>query len=357
VSALKRLLGETAYAGLYFSGAVHLAYRLNRGSQVVVTYHHVLPDGMVDDSLHALEVHGASNFARQLAVIARRFAITTEIGKPGTCLITFDDGYRNNLEIAGPLLARHGAAAYFFVPLDVAKSGDALWVDEFRLWLGAAPAGPYSIAGVPIALDNTASRHAAAGALWRLIEADYDARHRILGEMDRAVPFADLPIDPELRRLRYRGMTGEALRSLAAAGHRIGAHSLRHDILSRLDDETLEMDFAACAASVGPVYTTRVYAYPFGGVEHLDARVLAGCERAGFSAAFIYLPSLHGTGMRPGPFTIPRITLPNTGSRFAIEAKLSGAEAMIRNALRGAKARLRGIAARMRPQRVARTQA
>lgn len=357
MSALKRLLKETAYAALYFSGAVHLAYRLNRGSQVVVTYHHVLPDRMVDDSLHALEVHGATNFARQLAVIARRFAISTEIGKPGTCLVTFDDGYCNNLEIAGPLLARHGAAAYFFVPLDVAKSGDALWVDKFRLWLGAAPPGAYMIADVPIALGDTASRHAAAGALWRLIEADYDARHRILAAMDRAVAFAELPLDPELRRLRYRAMTEEALRSLAAAGHYIGAHSLSHDILARLDDATLEADFAACAASVGPIYNTRVYAYPFGGVEHLDARVIAGCERAGFSAAFIYLPSLDKTGMRPGPFTIPRVTLPNTGSRFAIEAKLSGAEAMIRKALRGVRAGLRNVAARRRPQRVARTQA
>jgi peptidoglycan/xylan/chitin deacetylase (PgdA/CDA1 family) len=350
MSALKHLAREVAYAALYFSGAVHLAYRLNRASQIVVTYHNILPDGMVDDSLHALEVHAASAFERQIAIIVRRFAITTEIGKPGTCMLAFDDGYRNNLEIAAPLLARHHAVAYFFLPLEVAETGETLWVDRFRLWLGAAPEGRYTIADVPIALGSNASRHAAASALWRLIDADYGARHRILAEMNRAVAFADLPLDSELRRLRYCGMTRDALRGLAAAGHRIGAHSCRHDILSRLDDTEMDADFAACAAAVGSLYTTWAYAYPFGGAEHLDPRVLAGCERAGFSEGFVFLPSLERTGIVPGRFALPRLTLPNTGSRYAIEAKLSGVEVMIKNLLHHANARLRGFAGPGHPQ-------
>jgi hypothetical protein len=80
-----------------------------------------------------------------------------------------------------------------------------------------------------------------------------------------------------------------------------------------------------------------VYAYPFGGVEHLDERVIDSCVRAGFASAFIYLPDLHDTGMRPGLFTIPRLTLPNTANRFVIEAKLSGAEAMLRQLVREAR--------------------
>jgi peptidoglycan/xylan/chitin deacetylase (PgdA/CDA1 family) len=336
---MKRRLKELAYAALYFSGAVHLAYWLNRRAQVVVTYHNVLPDGMIDDSLHALEAHGASVFQRQLALIARRFPITTELNKPGTCLITFDDGYRNNFKIAAPLLAKHGALAYFFVPVAITETGETLWVDQFRLWLGAAPSGSYVIAGTTVALGDNASRHEAAKVLWRLIEADYDARLAILGEMNRLVPFERLPIDPKLRSLRYGGVTAEQLEALARAGHRIGAHSLRHDILSRLSPAELEKDFAACAAQLGVLYTTPVYAYPFGGIEHLGERVIDGCARAGFAAAFIYLPTLDATGMSPGPFTMPRLTLPNTASRFVIEAKLSGAEAMLRDLVRKARRR------------------
>lgn len=350
MGSLARSAKALGYTALYFSGAVHLAYWLNRRAQVVVTYHHVLPDRMLDESLHAMEVHAASVFEKQLAIIARRFPVTTEPGRPGTCLITFDDGYRNNLEIAAPLLARFGAAAYFFVPLEIARHGETLWVDRFRLWLGAAPAGTYTIAGQTVELSGDASRHAAAGQLWRVIETDYRDRHAVLTDMDAAVPFAALPLEPELRSLRYGGMTPEELGTLARAGHKIGAHSQRHDILSRLSGDELDEDFAACAAAIGPLYNTRVYAYPFGGIEHLDERVITGCARAGFSSAFIYLPTLDGSGLRPGPYTITRLTLPNSANRFVIEAKLSGAEAMLKALARRAVAKLRG-AARVRARR------
>jgi peptidoglycan/xylan/chitin deacetylase (PgdA/CDA1 family) len=268
-------------------------------------------------------------FEKQIRIIARRYAVTTELGRPHSCLITFDDGYLNNQEIAEPVLRRHGARAYFFVPLEIAESGEALWVDRFRLWLSAAPAGTYRIAGAPVVLDGMRSRHEAAGILWRLIEKDYGVRHAIISDMDRAVPFPALPVDPSLRALRYGAMSREALQGLARAGHRIGAHSRRHDILSRLPAAELEEDFASCAAQIDSLYNTRVYAYPFGGMMHVNDQVIAACHRAGFSGAFLYLPTLEGTGLRPGPFAMPRLTLPNTGSRFAIEAKLSGAEAML----------------------------
>jgi peptidoglycan/xylan/chitin deacetylase (PgdA/CDA1 family) len=342
-----------AYAALYLSGAVHLAYRLNRGSQVVVTYHHVLPDRMLDDSLHAFETHAESVFARQLSIIARRFEITTELGRPHSCVITFDDGYRNNLEIAAPLLAKYGANAYFFVPLEIAQRGETLWVDKLRLWLGAAPPGTYVIAGTRIELGDANSRHAAAGTLWRIVEADYRGRHAIIADMDGAIPFAALPIDAELQRLRYAAIERDGLQALARAGHKIGAHSRGHDILSRLAEAEIEDDFSACAKQIGALYNTRVYAYPFGGATHVDERVVAGCVRAGFSAAFVYLPTLDGSGLRPGPHTLTRLTLPNTTSRFAIEAKLSGVEGMAKALLRSFSARLRAALRAIAPRRYA----
>jgi peptidoglycan/xylan/chitin deacetylase (PgdA/CDA1 family) len=332
--AFRRIVVRTGYALLYVSGVIRLAYWLGRNRQVVVTYHNVLPDRLVDDSLHGREAHAASVFSRQLAVIRRRFPVTTELGRPGSCVIAFDDGYSNNARIAGPLLAESGALAYFFVPLETARDGQPNWVDKLRLWIGAAPSGTYSICGTEITLDDIASRHRAADALWQIIEQDYAKRDALLADMHRAVPFEALPIDPELRALRYDTMTIPELGQLAAAGHKIGCHSRSHDILSRLSEHDLAADFRDCAAYRGSLYNTGVYAYPFGGVAHVNEWVIAACRRAGFSAALIYLPSLDGTALEPGPFTIPRQTLPNTASRFVIEAKLSGVDVVIRRLVR-----------------------
>ncbi len=344
--AVRRGLTNAACAVLYLSGATYLAYRLNRHRQVIVTYHNVLPDRMQDGGLHSWETHAASVFARHLAIIRRRFPVTTELGRPGTCMITFDDGYSNNARVAGPLLAQAGAAAYFFVPLETAESGEPNWVDKLRLWLGAAPAGSYRIAGCEITLGDAASRHRAAGQLWCLIEADYQSRHAVLDDMNRAAPFDTLPIDPELRALRYEAMSIPELEGLAGTGHKIGCHSRAHDILSRLSALEIEADFRACAAHLGLTYNTDIYAYPFGGTAHLDERVIVACRRAGFSAAFIYLPTLDGTAFAPGPFTIPRLTLPNTANSFVIEAKLSGIDALIKRLARVVRYRVRRRSAR-----------
>lgn len=332
--AFHRTAVHAAYALLYVSGVIHLAYWLGRKRQIIVTYHNVLPDRLIDDSLHGMNAHAASVFRKQLAIIRRRFPVTTEFGRPGSCVIAFDDGCSNNARVAGPLLADSGALAYFFVPLETALDGQPNWVDKLRLWIGAAPSGSYRICGTEIALDDIASRDRAAGALWHIIEQDYAKRDVVLDDMRRSVPFEALPIDPQLRELRYDPMTIPELRRLAGAGHRIGCHSRSHDILSRLSAHDLEADFRDCAAHYGSLYNTSIYAYPFGGTAHVNERVIAACRRAGFSAALIYLPSLDGTAFEPGPFTIPRQTLPNSDNRFVIEAKLSGVELVLRRLAR-----------------------
>jgi peptidoglycan/xylan/chitin deacetylase (PgdA/CDA1 family) len=321
---------NAACALLYLSGVVHVAYWLNRHRQIVVTYHNVLPDRMLDDSLHSLEAHSESVFAKQLSIISRRFPITTELGLPGTCVITFDDGYSNNVRIAAPLLARWGALAYFFVPLETARRQEPNWVDKLRLWLGAAPAGRYQVLKSEIAIDDHASRHRAADLIWKLIEADYPCYAAALEDMEHAIRFDDLPIDPELRSLRYAPIPVSDLRALADTGHRIAAHSRAHDILSRLPEKDIEADFSTCMAENGPIYNTSVYAYPFGGPDHVDEKVVEACRSAGFAAALLFIPSLDGTGFTPGPFTIPRCSLPNTANRFVIEMKLSGLDVLMK---------------------------
>ncbi len=60
--AFRRIAVHTAYALLYFSGAIRLAYWLGRNRQVIVTYHNVLPDVFLDGSLHGLAAHAEFGF-------------------------------------------------------------------------------------------------------------------------------------------------------------------------------------------------------------------------------------------------------------------------------------------------------
>jgi peptidoglycan/xylan/chitin deacetylase (PgdA/CDA1 family) len=78
-----------------------------------------------DEDRHNLFVT-ADAFAEQMEFLARRRRVVSltdvvegryQNGKPAVA-ITFDDGYRNVLRTAGPILARHGFTATVFVPTD-----------------------------------------------------------------------------------------------------------------------------------------------------------------------------------------------------------------------------------------------
>jgi peptidoglycan/xylan/chitin deacetylase (PgdA/CDA1 family) len=76
---------------------------------------------------HTTPAHTASGLERQLAFYLQHFtpckpddldslfAGTWRSAKPGL-LITFDDGYRSNFDIAAPLLEKYGFHGFFFVP-------------------------------------------------------------------------------------------------------------------------------------------------------------------------------------------------------------------------------------------------
>jgi peptidoglycan/xylan/chitin deacetylase (PgdA/CDA1 family) len=48
----------------------------------------------------------------------------------GTVAITFDDGYRDNLTVAAPVLARLGLPATLFLPTGYIDRGETQWVDQ-----------------------------------------------------------------------------------------------------------------------------------------------------------------------------------------------------------------------------------
>ena len=95
-------------------------------------YHHVSPSaGMITTS--------PANFESQIAGLAKhgyRALSTSEFGAfmagepvpPKSILITFDDGYADNHDIALPILKRHGLTATFFIATGFLDGG-RMWND------------------------------------------------------------------------------------------------------------------------------------------------------------------------------------------------------------------------------------
>lgn len=325
---MKGLLLRMFYFVALYSGIISLFYWSNRHKEVVICYHNVVPDELFDNAPHLSTSHSTSVFQRQIEIIAKRWPAP----RAEACLITFDDGYANQFEIAAPILNRHNRLAVFFVTLDLSMNRKMLWPDRFLMWVSYVPIGTYQLLGQPVVISDNDSRLRCWHWMWQQVNADYNRLGELSGAMDAAFPFDSLPVNEKLRALRFEGMTLPQIRELARTGHRIGCHSYRHDILSRISDTALSDDFSKCENAIGEIFNCDLYAYPFGGLSEVTERERAACRGSRFRRAFLYVARVESPNIDVD-YAIPRLTLPNTANRPLIEARLSGFESFLREVI------------------------
>jgi peptidoglycan/xylan/chitin deacetylase (PgdA/CDA1 family) len=219
--------------------------RLARSRTLILTYHGVACG--LEDSYVTRQSVDASVFDAHLAWLSRRYRFVplaelvsaleqrTPLTEPGV-VITFDDGLRNVLRSALPILRKHGAPATVFVCSDYVNRGP-LWTDEVALLVMRAPiqllASPVGD-GVRYPLRGVVARERAAKAITASMKRlDPLARAEVLRRVQETCRPSGGPVDviPECHDL----LTWDEVRALADAGIEIGSHGRTHTVLTALE--------------------------------------------------------------------------------------------------------------------------
>lgn len=196
--------------------------------------------------------------------------------------ITFDDGYADNATVALPILRDVGVHATFFVATGYLDGG-CMWNDVVieAVRGAAAPRLDVTPLGLGVhAIDTTDRRRAAIRAL---VDALKYRPADVRDEAARAVArIAGVPTRDDLM------MTREQVRALTAAGMAVGAHTLTHPILARLEDAEARREIADGRDALEAIVRqpVRLFAYP-NGKPDIDyrARHAALAQSLGFAAA------------------------------------------------------------------------
>ncbi len=329
---MRKQVYEAALWVLRLSGLMKREADRSGGRATILAYH-----GVTDRPVEELDspvLHlPLAVFRRHMELLADRFHVVPlmqlahwiragEAIPPRTVVITFDDGYRNNITCALPVLRQLGLTACLFFTAGLVGTQEILWPDVIRRALRLLPL-PFSapLDGDTVTVDASNVRTVTR----RLKQQPSEVREAFVAAVRSQLP-EDLP--PGEAGIA----SAEEVRIWHQAGMEVGSHSLTHPILSRLPQEALERELFESKRILEGIVgePVRLLAYPNGRRADYTPAVLEVAQRAGYEAA---VTTLEGQARAECPLLeLPR-HMPDA-SVLRVEAMASGWEARVQAAFR-----------------------
>ena len=331
----KRKLIAAGFAFFRATRLHTLAAPLTRGRGAALMLHHVRPwAGKAFTPNRLLEIEPAFLDAALSRVRTLGFDLVSldealarlgpEASKPFVTL-TFDDGYRDNLEHALPILERHGAPFTLFVTTGFADRAARLWWVELEEAVAALDGIAIDVEGERLAMPATTpdEKQAAFTALyWRLRAG---SEERLLAAIAALMAAAGLSSAAIVDRLclDWDGIASMAAHPLCT----LGAHTLNHPMLAKHGTETVEAEMRQSRAMIEARTgrSVRHLAYPVGDPGSAGPREFAMARDLGFASALTTRPGMLFPAHRDHLHALPRLSLNGHWQNLdSLEILLSG---------------------------------
>jgi peptidoglycan/xylan/chitin deacetylase (PgdA/CDA1 family) len=281
-----------------------------RRRAVVLMYHRVLTsDEQRRAGSHPGIVVGHDTFARQMSLLRRRFVVLSveefaahlEQKRPfpsSSCLITFDDGWRDNFVNALPVLEEERLPSVVFLPVNFIGTNRLFWREALtqllvRASLVARDAAhrdrlraPLSALGMERVLDieDADPRPKVVEAVARRFDARRPADSEAIGALARAL---GIGIDDFADADGF--MNWDQARSMSRHGVAFGGHGAEHRLLTDIPSTEAGIEIQASrnvvAENVGETVPT--FSYPNGNWNEDIARQV---KSSGYRLAFTTQP-------------------------------------------------------------------
>ncbi len=335
-SRAKHRMFEAGFRAVAATGADRWLAPATQGLGLILTFHRVDPappeafapnrllsitPEFLDATLTELDARGFEVIG--LDEVPERL-IRPDYGPP-FAVLTFDDGYRDNLAYARPVLARHGVPWTLFVTSDFADGRGRLWwveleravarLDSVRVTLGGR--------GIDLPARSPQEKAMAFEALYRDLRGGDEARllHEIAGHC-RAAGLAPGLLAKDLC------LGWDELRDLSRdPSVTIGAHTVSHPMLAKHAVNHAAREIAEGRARIEAELgrPVRHFSYPVGDPSSAGAREFALARSQGFATAVTTRPGHLFAGHAGHLHALPRVSVNGCHqTREALAGLLSG---------------------------------
>jgi peptidoglycan/xylan/chitin deacetylase (PgdA/CDA1 family) len=232
------------------SGLLRLAAGYRGPGAAILMYHSVMEDIRGQNDLLGGIIHSRAAFREQIELLACHYSpvsldqvkrfVQGEGDLPDRpVVVTFDDGYADNCDIAAPLLNEAGVPAVFYVTVDCVEQGKLPWPARLRFAFRTTKKGSWTDAsGKAWPLHDQAKRERAyLFSCDECCKVAGEAQGKYVARLEHELD-ARVPIDSGALMMNY-----DQLRALVRQGHLVGSHTLTHPNIAQvsLNDARREM--------------------------------------------------------------------------------------------------------------------
>jgi len=310
---LKWILCET----LTRTGLLRLLESKTQRSARILVFHRVRPT-RVEDGMTVSE----SVFEAQLQFLRERYHLVSldEVSamvrgacpmRPGTVAITFDDGYADNYTRAWPVLVRHKVPVTIFLAVGAVDADAPLWTEQLRHAVWASPSQSVDLAAFGWErwpLRTQAQRWACLQVVKSRLKAMADGKRK-------------QALHGILQALEWEGqekginqmLTWDMVREMQKADVTIGAHTISHKILTRLDPTEAEWEIAQSKRRIEEQLgePVRHFAFPNGTRADWNPDIQEIVRQCGFETACTTVRGTNPVGH--DPYALRRLEITDAG--------------------------------------------
>ena len=238
----------------------------SRGRLTIVMYHRVLehPDPLAPytPTAQVFDCH-METLANGFNVLPLSEAIerlTKRTLPPRAACITFDDGYRDNLTVASPVMQRYGLPATIFVSTGFLDGG-RMWNDSVIEAVRRARGVSIDASAVGLGVHAIASDAERAQAIHKFLDQlKYLPFGERLARVNELSGVIDVSLPTDLM------LSTEEVIAARRANIEIGGHTVNHPILTQIDDRQARAEMVDSKMRLESILKEKInlFAYPNG---------------------------------------------------------------------------------------------